>query len=198
MFSSRDPTKEHTRRIKQQQKDDDEIRKWRSPTENIFYDSDKDNIELIEKTIESHNRAKLKLHHMYNNINYYANRNGLIAREILMSLGIDVDVLEKELFVHDNDYTREKTVGFKKAFFKSRYIEDINKKTTQYKEYFDRCKTAYPEICRSSFGGRLSHTKLEKLTIKELQHRCKERKIKYSGLRKAELITALRRKGLKA
>jgi hypothetical protein len=40
-------------------------------------------------------------------------------------------------------------------------------------------------------GGR--RIKLEKLTIKELQQRCIKRKIKYTGLRKAELIAALRR-----
>jgi hypothetical protein len=40
-------------------------------------------------------------------------------------------------------------------------------------------------------GGRV---KLETLTVKELQQRCIKRKIKYAGLRKAELVAALRRR----
>jgi hypothetical protein len=43
-------------------------------------------------------------------------------------------------------------------------------------------------------GGRKKSVKLEKLTVKELQERCVKRKIKYSGLRKAELIVVLRAK----
>lgn len=42
-------------------------------------------------------------------------------------------------------------------------------------------------------GGRAS--KLESLTVKELQERCGKRKIKVSGLRKAALIAALRKQG---
>lgn len=42
-----------------------------------------------------------------------------------------------------------------------------------------------------SVGGK---GRFEKLTVKELQERCKKRKLKYSGLRKAELIALLRRK----
>jgi hypothetical protein len=47
---------------------------------------------------------------------------------------------------------------------------------------------------QSSAGGASSRKRLEKLTVKELQHRCIKRKIPYSGKRKAELIALLRRK----
>jgi len=43
----------------------------------------------------------------------------------------------------------------------------------------------------SNHGGKKT---LDKLTVKELQQRCAKRKIKYSGLCKAELIAALRRR----
>jgi len=43
-------------------------------------------------------------------------------------------------------------------------------------------------------GGKFKRNYLDKLTVKELQQRCAKRKIKYSGLCKAELIAALRRR----
>lgn len=51
---------------------------------------------------------------------------------------------------------------------------------------------AYEEKYGKS-GGRKT-TKLESRTVKELQALCAKRRIVYSGLRKAELVAALRKK----
>ena len=42
-------------------------------------------------------------------------------------------------------------------------------------------------------GNSIRKGKLDSLTVKELQERCIKRKLKYSGLRKAELIATLRK-----
>jgi len=43
------------------------------------------------------------------------------------------------------------------------------------------------------YGGKTRRTKLDSRTVKELQELCAKKKIKYSGLRKAELVAALRK-----
>jgi hypothetical protein len=46
----------------------------------------------------------------------------------------------------------------------------------------------------NDYTGGSKKTKLESRTVKELQALCAKRRIVYSGLRKAELVAALRKK----
>jgi len=56
---------------------------------------------------------------------------------------------------------------------------------------FTECDFNHDASVQITTGGR---KRFESLTVKELQHKCAQRKLKYSGLRKAELIALLRRR----
>lgn len=68
-------------------------------------------------------------------------------------------------------------------------VKTPNQKTFTTDRYEEAIEHYIPPS--PSVGGK---GRFEKLTVKELQERCKKRKLKYSGLRKAELIALLRRK----
>lgn len=87
------------------------------------------------------------------------------------------------------DAIYEKT--FRKIVDNIKNSMKIYKMTQSQKMWEEKLPEMYWTIPVNKRGG---SARYEKLTVKELQERCRQRKIPYSGKRKAELIASLRKK----